>query len=214
MTGDETRVTKRKKLHIFGIAGGIASGKSAVSAELAALGAVVLDADQAAHAVINLPDVQQALVDRWGSEILRESGEVNRQAVAERVFSSQPGSEAELRFLEQTLHPQIRLQFEAELERLAEKGVSAAVIDAPLLLEAGWGSLCDGVIFVDSGREKRLKRAVLRGWSEEDFSLREQAQMPIEEKRRQATHVVTNNGSLEVLKAQVQDCWKLLVNDD
>jgi len=97
-------------MKIIGIAGGIASGKSAVSAELAALGAAVLDADQAAHTVINLPEVKQALVDRWGSEILADSGEVNRQAVAQQVFSSHPGSEAELRFLEQTLHPQIRLQ--------------------------------------------------------------------------------------------------------
>jgi len=196
-------------MHIFGIVGGIASGKSAVSAELAALGATVLDADRTAHEVIQLPDVKQALVDRWGSGILTDSGEVNRQAVAEQVFSSQPNSEAELRFLEQTLHPQIRLQFEAELDRLAKKGVPAAIIDAPLLLEAGWGSLCDGVIFVDSTREKRLERAALRGWSEEDFSLREQAQMPIKEKKSSATHVVANDGSLEALKTQVRDFWGL-----
>ncbi|NOY30132.1 MAG: dephospho-CoA kinase [Planctomycetes bacterium] len=197
-------------MHILGITGGIASGKSAVAAELAALGAVVLDADRAAHEVINLPDVQQALVDRWGSGILGESGKVNRQAVAQQVFSPQPDSSKELRFLEQTLHPQIRLQFEAELDRLAQKGVPAAVIDAPLLLEAGWESLCDAVLFVDATREKRLERAALRGWSEEDFSLREQAQMPIEEKRSRATQVVANQGSLEALKAQVQDFWKRL----
>lgn len=196
-------------MKIFGIVGGIASGKSAVSAELAALGATVLDADRTAHEVIQLPAVKQALVDRWGSGIIAASGEVNRQAVAKQVFSSQPNSESELRFLEQTLHPPIRQQFEAELERLAEKGVPAAVIDAPLLLEAGWGSLCDGVIFVDSTREKRLERAALRGWSEEDFSLREQVQMPIEEKKSIATHVVANEGSLDALKAQVRDFWGL-----
>jgi len=197
-------------MHIIGITGGIASGKSAVSSELAALGASVLDADRAAHEIINLPDVQQALVDRWGSGILGESGKVNRQAVAQQVFSPQPDSNAELRFLEQTLHPQIRLQFEAELDRLAQKGVPAAVIDAPLLLEAGWESLCDAVLFVDSTREKRFERAARRGWSEEDFSLREQAQMPIEGKRSRATQVIANQGSLEALKSQVRDFWKRL----
>jgi len=197
-------------MHLLGITGGIASGKSAVAAELAALGAVVLDADRAAHEVINLPDVRQALVDRWGSAVLGDSGKVNRQAVAERVFSGQPDSNAELRFLEQTLHPPIRLQFEAQLGRLAQEGVPAAVIDAPLLLEAGWESLCDAVIFVDSTREKRLQRAVLRGWSEEDFSLRELAQMPIEEKKGRATHVVANQGSLEALNSQVRDIWERL----
>jgi len=195
-------------MHIIGITGGIASGKSAVSAELAALGVAVLDADRAAHEVINLPAVKQALVDRWGSAILGDSGEVNRQAVAKRVFSSQSDSSAELQFLEQTLHPQIRLQFEAELVRLAEEGVPAVVIDAPLLLKAGWESLCDAVLFVDSTREKRLERAAQRGWSEKDFSLREQAQMPIEEKRNRVTHVVANHGSLEALKAQVRDFWE------
>ena len=149
-------------MHIIGIVGGIASGKSAVSAELESLGAVVLKADQAAHEVINLPEVKESLVTRWGSSILTDSEEIDRRAVAERVFSPEPGSDQELHFLEQTLHPQIRKRFEAELQRLAQRGVPAAVLDAPLLLEAGWESLCDAVVFVDSAREKRLERQLLQ----------------------------------------------------
>ncbi len=199
-------------MKIIGIVGGIASGKSAVAAELAALGAVVLDADRAAHEVIELPRVKQALVARWGSGILGKSGEVNRQAVARQVFSPQPSGKTELRFLEQTLHPPIRQQFEAKLDRLAKTGVPAAVIDAPLLLEAGWESLCDRVIFVDSAREKRLERAARREWSAEDFSRREQAQMPIEEKRSRATHMLANEGSPQALRALVQGFWKALID--
>ncbi len=204
-------------MQILGIVGGIASGKSAVSAELAALGAVVLDADQTAHEVINLPEVKQKLVERWGSAILRESslgksGEIDRSAVAKRVFSGQDASRAELQFLEQTLHPTIHQQFEKELGRLAQQGVPAAVIDAPLLLEAGWGSLCKEVIFVDSPRETRLCRAQARGWSEEEFSRREQAQMPIEEKRVQATQILANEGSREALRALVHDFWESFVS--
>ena len=194
-------------MRILGIVGGIASGKSAVSAELAALGAAVLDADQAAHEIIDSPSVKQVLVDRWGKGILADSGNINRQAVAEQVFSSNPDSESELEFLEKTLHPQIRKKFEAEIDRLAKNGTPAAVIDAPLLLEAGWESICDGVIFVDTPRDIRQKRATQRGWSEEDFALREQAQMPIEKKKSKSTHIIANDGTLETLKANVRLFW-------
>lgn len=200
-------------MKIIGIVGGIASGKSVVSAELAALGAAVLDADQTAHEIINHPEVQQALVDRWGSSILGDSGEIDRQAVAERVFTSQTDSDAELQFLEKTLHPPIRRQFEAQLKELSKKGVPASVIDAPLLLEAGWENLCDVVVFVDSSQAKRLERTIQRGWSAQDFSLREQAQMPIEEKRGRATHILSNEGSPEALKALVAGFWESLALD-
>ncbi|MCA9232701.1 MAG: dephospho-CoA kinase [Planctomycetales bacterium] len=200
-------------MQILGVVGGIASGKSAVSAELAALGAVVLDADQAAHSAINLPEVKQQLVDRWGVGVLAESGDVDRAAVARRVFSGSGEDNAELRFLEQTLHPRIRQQFQAELARLAPTGVPAVVIDAPLLLEAGWENLCDEVIFVDSARRVRLARAAQRGWTEQDFSRREQAQMPIEEKKRKATQIIRNDGTRAALKARVFEIWQQFPTD-
>lgn len=195
-------------MHIIGLVGGIASGKSAVAAELARLGAVVLDADQAAHEVINSPEVKQMLVERWGAEVLDRTGSVDRGKVAERVFSLESGKNAELRFLEQTLHPRIRQQFETELATLAASGVKAAVIDAPLLVEAGWAPLCDSVVLVDSSREKRLERAAQRNWSEEEFIRREAAQMPIEEKSRRATHTIPNDSSHKALREHVQSFWE------
>lgn len=194
-------------MRIIGIAGGIASGKSAVAAELATLGAVVLDADQAAHDAINLPEVKQLLVERWGKEILKVSGEVDRQAVAARVFSRDHQDKVDLRFLEQTLHPRIRQQFEAELDRLVENGTRVAVIDAPLLLEAGWNNLCHAILFVDSSDENRLERALERGWTKEEFSRREAVQMPMEEKRLLSTRVLANNATPDKLKSLVQDFW-------
>ena len=200
-------------MKIIGLTGGIASGKSAVAAELEALGAVVLDADQAAHEVINRPTVQQALVDRWGKGVLKASGEIDRGAVAERVFSDNAKSRAELRFLEETLHPRIHEQFHAKLAEMASSETAVAVIDAPLLLEAGWGKLCDTLVYVDSPRADRLGRAKLRNWTEEEFAKREALQMPIAEKRERSTYVLSNGGDLASLQDQVQALWASLEAD-
>ncbi len=198
---------------IIGLIGGIASGKSAVAAELAQLGAVVLNADEAAHRVINDPEVKQLLTKRWGQEILLANGEINRKAVATHVFSPNQASSKERVFLENLLHPRIRAEFEAELENLKNAAVPAAVIDAPLLLEAGWDEVCDVLLFVDSPREDRQRRAeMLRNWSPTDFAAREAAQMPIDEKRRRATHVIANDGTLEQLRMRVHEVWLLLKN--
>ena len=194
-------------MHVIGLAGEIASGKSTVAAELAALGAVVLDADRAAHQAINRPEVKQTLVERWGEAILDGSGEVLRQAIAERVFSPSLADNQELEFLENLLHPLVRRQFESELAPLSQRGVAAAVIDAPLLLEAGWEDLCDFIVFVESNAQDRVQRAGPRNWSRSEISRREAAQMPIDEKRRRATHVIRNLGSRGDLKGEVQAFW-------
>lgn len=198
---------------IIGLTGGIASGKSAVAAELAELGAMVLNADEAAHRVINDPDIRQALVERWGTGILLAGGEVNRKAVAERVFSPSSSTDDDREFLENLLHPRIRHDFETVLKAFDEQGVFAAVIDAPLLLEAGWDAICQVIMFVDCPRETRLERATAnRHWSAADFAAREAAQMPIEEKRRRATHILVNDGSLDNLRRQIRVFWQSLEN--
>jgi len=202
-------------MKIIGLIGGIASGKSAVAQDLAALGAVVLNADQAAHQVINIPSVQQALVARWGDGILKQSestgpSKVDRAAAAEHLFPDQGADRNELRFLESLLHPKIRQQFEAELARLASAGTAIAVIDAPLLLEAGWESLCDHLVLVDSPRTMRLERARLRNWTEQEFAKREACQLPIAIKRERSTHILANAGTRADLRNEVQAFWSTL----
>ncbi len=198
-------------MYVIGLIGGIASGKSAVAKELAAVGAKVLDADAAAHKLVNRPDVRSNLVDRWGNEILDSSGNIDRTAVARRVFSTSDTNQVELEFLESQLHPIIREDFEAEIARLSQTDIPAVVIDAPLLLEAGWGELCDVILLVESPRVERLSRAKnLRNWSPEEFAAREASQMSIEEKRKQATHSVANDGTLETLLRRVRQFWQIL----
>src|SRR4051812_20788223 len=154
----------------IGVVGGVASGKSLASQMLVELGAPVLDADRAGHTVLAKdPDVRKALHERWGDAILTSSGDVDRAAIAQRVFAADKSGTADLKFLECLLHPRIRTELSQLRDKLGAEGKLAAVLDAPLLLEAGWGPLCDFMLFVDVPVELRLERAKGRGWSKSEF---------------------------------------------
>jgi dephospho-CoA kinase len=196
----------------IGLIGGIASGKTAVAAELARRGAVVFDADKIGHAVLQRPAVRDELVARWGTGILDGAGGLSRPAVAKLVFGDSDEATANRTALEELLHPLIRAQIEAEIRQLPDTVIPAVVIDAPLLIESGWNEVCQAVIFVDAPRERRLARAEQnRGWSPEEFARREASQMPIEQKRAWSTHVVRNAGSLAELAAEVDRFWSAAV---
>jgi dephospho-CoA kinase len=201
-------VALRKTLmQIIGLIGGVASGKSAVGAALARRGAVVFNADEFGHAVLKESEVRDALVKRWGPGVLGKDGEISRPAVARIVFARTPEGEQEREYLEQLVHPGIRRRIEAAIQALPETSIPAVVIDAALLLEAGWASVCTAIVFVDASREQRLARARTRGWSDDEFSRREAAQLPIEEKRRRASYVLENFGTLADLDAAVSRYW-------
>jgi len=191
----------------IGLVGGVASGKSAVAAALGRRGAVVFDADKLGHLLLDEPAVRDALVARWGEAVLGPDGRIDRREVAGRVFGDAPELTAERQFLEETLHPRIRQRIEAEIRQLPHASIPAVVVDAPLLIEAGWNHVCQAILLVDAPRPQRLARAMSRGWSPEDFARREASQLPIEEKRRWATHVLDNSGSLDDLEAQVEQFW-------
>jgi dephospho-CoA kinase len=195
---------------ILGLSGGVASGKSYVAGLLAERGAVVLDADRHAHAVLAEPDVVQSIVSRWGPAVLDEAGRVRRGEVARRVFGDGDGPLAERRFLEGLVHPRVRQRLRADLDAALETGAPAAVLDVPLLFESGWSAECDAVLFVDTPEHVRRERAALRGWSDEAFALRESAQMPVEEKRRRSDLVIPGE-SPEAAGAAVADAWRTYV---
>jgi dephospho-CoA kinase len=194
----------------IGLIGGVASGKSRVARILADLGAGVLDADRTGHAILaEDADVQGALRQRWGNAVIAADGSVDRAAVGKRVFAINSQGEEDRLFLEGLVHPCIRRRLEAERDRFVAEDRAAIVLDAPLLLEAGWGkTLCDVVLFVDAPVEIRLARARQRGWSEADFTRREAAQWPVEEKRRHADFVIKNEGSEAELRQAVDQFWR------
>lgn len=192
---------------ILGLTGGIASGKSFAGGLLAERGAVVLDADRHAHAVLGEPAVLETLVGRWGESILAEDGSLRRSEVAKHVFGDSPEAIAERRFLEGLVHPRVRQRLKAELAEAAQSGVPVAVLDIPLLFEAGWADECDAVLFVDTPLEIRQQRAAKRGWSAEELAKRETSQMPVDEKRAAADEVIPGDNEAAA-RAAVERIWR------
>ncbi len=197
-------------MKVIGILGGVASGKSWVAHELARRGAGVLDADRAAHEVLRMPEIEEAVRRRWGDDVFDAAGRIDRAKLAQIVFSDPPTGPHERRYLEQLTHPEIGRLLAREARRLEATGRAAAVLDAPLLLEAGWDKLCDTLVFVAAPRRVRRQRASRRGWSEAEFAAREEAQQPPEAKRERADVVIDNSGSAERTRGQIERFWRSL----
>lgn len=198
-------------MSIIGIIGGVASGKSFVAEQFRRLGAEIIHVDEIGHEVLREPDVRAALVQRWGDQLLDADGHVSRAAVAERVFSGIPDQPGNLEFLENLVHPRIGQRVRARIESIArDRPGTSVVVDAALLIEAGWAEFCDRIVFVDVPRALRLGRARQRGWTEAEFLAREAAQADLAVKRKQADWVMDNSGSAEHTFAQVQQFWRTL----
>ncbi|MCB9873157.1 MAG: dephospho-CoA kinase [Planctomycetaceae bacterium] len=200
--------TSEREMKIVGILGGVASGKSLVAEELRKLGARVLDADQVGHQVLLEPEVIQAARDRWGDAVITEAGQINRSEVAKIVFAQTPDGPKELSFLEQLTHPRIGMRLRQEFEAIRAGGSTKVVIlDAPVMLKAGWDKYCDYILFIDVPRDMRLQRARVRGWTDRDFEARESSQESLETKRAAANHVIDNSGSIESTRQQIERFW-------
>ena len=196
---------------LIGVIGGIASGKSLVCDQLRRLGAVVIAADQLGHEVLADPEVRATLVARWGISIVEPDGAVNRREIARRVFAAPPDGPRELAYLEQLTHPRIAARIRTRIEQLrGDPAVEVAVLDAPLMLEAGWAKWCDGLVFVDAPLDERRRRASGRGWAVDELSAREARQTSLDEKRRLARWTIDNSRSSTDTLRQVERIWQEL----
>lgn len=192
---------------VIGLVGGVGAGKSAVARVLGEMGYLVIDADRDAKAALDRPEVVGTLVGWWGKGVLKEDGRVDRARVAEIVFSDAK----ERAKLEGLIHPLVKSERAGLLRRAAEEGRPGAVIDAPLLFEAGSDAECDAVIFVDAPRHVRAERVQrTRGWSVEELERREKAQVSLEEKRRRSDAVVVNDAGEAELEARVRGAERAL----
>ncbi len=198
-------------MRIIGLLGGVASGKSFVAEQLRRLGAEILDADRIGHEVLRLPEVRSAIREHFGPMVMDADGEVSRPALAAIVFGPAPDGPRELAYLEALAHPEIRRRLREQVDRMAADNIPAAVLDAPVMLKAGWGDVCDVLIFVDAPDDLRQKRALSRGWLPEQFAAREAAQESLAFKRRQSDFVIDNSGSPEYTTEQIERLWHSLV---
>ncbi len=186
----------------IGLTGGIASGKSTVSAELKSMGLPVFDADAVSRsAVARSSRGLQLVAETFGAEYLTEDGELNRPMISELVFHDK----AALKKLENIIHQIVWRQAREFLEECSSKGCRAAVLDVPLLIECGWHRHVDRVWLVAVSREQQVKRAMIRsGMTAEEVEARIAAQMSLEEKKQYADVVLDNSGTLEETLAAVR----------
>ncbi|EGK60905.1 dephospho-CoA kinase [Centipeda periodontii DSM 2778] len=194
-------------MKIIGLTGGIACGKSTVSKALRALGACIIDADALAH---ELSQPNQALfnayVQRFGMAIVTPGGTLDRAAIARLIFTD-PTMRAEV---EQISHPLIRRAVEERLRMAEKEQKRAAVLDVPLLFEAGWDALADEVWVVALPPEEQLTRLLARDktMSEGEARARIAAQMPLAEKCARADVVIDNSGTKEETRDYVGKLWE------
>jgi dephospho-CoA kinase len=196
---------------VIGVLGGVASGKSLVAAEFAALGAGILDGDRAGHEVLRMPEVEQAARRRWGEAILAADGRIDRSRLARIVFAGTPQAAEDLAYLESVTHPRIGRRLLDEARALVGGGAAALVLDAAVMLKAGWDRLCDTIVYVDAPPQVRLARALARGWTAEALAAREASQGPEAAKRRRADWVIDNGGAVDQTRAQVAAVWQAVV---
>jgi dephospho-CoA kinase len=186
----------------LGLTGGIASGKSTVSAMLRELGFTVLDADSMAHELIE-PGCRayDEIAQEFGAAVLGADKRVDRRALAKIVFADP----AKLQKLNAIVHPRVDEKIFSTLAELEREGsYCAAFVEAALIIEAGLDKKLDGMVVAWCEAEQQIERLVARGFSEEEARRRIAAQLPVEEKVRHATETIDCSGPMAETKRQVE----------
>ncbi len=188
---------------VVGLIGGIGSGKSRVADAFARHGAYLISGDELGHEALRQPAVIARVAGHFGRGVLDETGQVVRRRLGAVVFADP----AQRRALEEMVFPYIEARIDEEVTRARERpDIQLIILDAAILLEAGWDRWCDRIVYVHTPRAVRLERlAGQRGWSEKEVAAREQAQMPVCEKMTRADFVLDNAGPEGDLERQVAD---------
>jgi dephospho-CoA kinase len=187
-------------LRIIGLTGGIGSGKSTVARLIAARGIPVIDADQLAREVTVPGTPALAEIAAQWPDVIGADGQLDRRKLAAIVFSDPPARAR----LEAITHPRIIAAAKQRTDEWARAGHRLAFYEAALLIEAGRQRDFDDLIVVDAPEADRIARVVARdGVTEDAVRARIAAQMPLEEKRRLATHVIENDADADALRGKV-----------
>ncbi len=193
-------------MRIIGLTGGMASGKSTVSAYLRKKGIPVIDCDEISRHVLDVGESgYYKAVQEFGEGILNEDRTVNRKKLAEIVFSDKILIEK----LNAIVHPEVINKTYELLERYRADGYMTAVIDAPLLIEAGMHKIADEVWVVYVSHEIQLKRAIERdGLSRELIDDRLKKQFSLEEKKKYGDYLIDNETTLDELYRRIDEILK------
>ncbi len=194
-------------MRVIGLVGGIGSGKTTAAEMLAELGAEVLYADRIGHEVYRPGGAGfAAVVEAFGPDIVGPDGQIDRKALGAVVFSSAD----QLERLNAIVHPLLRAEIERRIRAARSEGrAQALVLEAAILLEAGWRDLVDEVWVISAGRDRVTERlAAQRGLSAEQVGARIAHQMSDVERRAAADVVVENDGSPDDLRRRLRARWQ------
>jgi dephospho-CoA kinase len=197
---------------LIGLTGNIASGKSTVSQMLAERGATIIDADELAREAVAVgSDGHRKIVERWGDDILKSDGGLDRVALRQIVFQEP----SELEALNSIVHPEVSRLRDDLISEARQRGDETVVCDIPLLFERRLVDDFDKIVLVDAPRPLRLERLTrdrLLGQTEAMNMIA--AQMPAELKRARADFVIDNDGDVAALEARVDEVWRALHSSD
>ena len=184
---------------ILGLTGGIACGKSTISAYLKEFGLPVIDADECSRAVVEKGSIGlEKLTEIFGNKILENDGTLNRKALGQIVFSDSE----QLSLLNSVMEPLIREEISRRMNQ--EKNADLVVLDAPLLIEQHYDKICDFIMTVDVPKEIQLERLIERDkLSEDEAKSRIESQLSSRERNRFADVVIDSSGTVEQTRKQV-----------
>jgi len=193
-------------MKIIGLTGGIGSGKSTVARFLAEQGAVILDADAVGHeALKSNSEVQEQVMATFGRDIVTTSGEIDRKKLGEVVFSSPEARDR----LNRIMHPPMFDMAKTRLTEYQRQGVAIVILEAPLLVEAGWTPLVDEVWVTVAPEAAIIRRLRERtGLSEAESQARIQAQLSSAERIKHADVVIDTDCSLDELRLRIKELWQ------
>lgn len=193
-------------MRLIGLTGGIGTGKSTVARMLVAHGAALIDADVLAREAVEpgTPALAEIAAE-FGPRVIRADGTLDRAALGAIAFADPERR----RRLEQITHPRVGALMQERIMAALSGPAPLVVVDVPLLFEGSRQGLFEGVLVVYAPPQAQLQRLVERdGWNAEEARQRVESQMPVEEKRRLATWVIDNSGSVEDTQRQVDAWWR------
>jgi len=193
---------------IVGLTGSVGTGKSTVTSFFRELGAHIIDWDELARKVTR-PHLKawKEIVEYFGKDILNEDLTINRQELADIVFSDKE----KLAKLNQIVHPKVSKEDERMTDEIKSLDPNALIIkDIPLLFEVARPISVDKVIVVSASEQTQLRRLEEKGMSQKDARKRIKSQLPLEEKIKSADFVINNDGPREKTRKQVEEVYSLL----